>query len=289
MSDFLLNLARRSAGLAPVVRSRPAAGMVDDGGGEEDTAMPGESAAPLPVAMMPDAPPPAPAAVPGIEVRFQPAVAPIAATPTPVVQRVPLAMPAAPSPPAPSPVLPVVAVPSAVLPRTPGAPARVEPLPPAAAAAPVLPEQGAVEPRGGSRVEIQAPVIVSPPSLPAEEASPLASSEPPEPRAVREPEVPRAESRVIERLIEPAAPAVTVPAAVVIEPATPPAAPAAPRLEPAAERTIHVRIGAIEIHAAQPAAVALPPSPPAAAVPEVPPAAGFDELAHLRSYAPWEW
>lgn len=285
MSDFLLNLARRSAGLAPVVRSRsmPPAGIVEDGGIEVHTEMTGESAAPPPAAVVPDAPPPAPA--PRIEARIQPVVVPVSATPAPVVQRVPLAMPAASAPPAPVP--PAVAVPPAVLPRMPVAPARAEPLPPAAAAALAIPEPAAIEPRIESRVEIQPPAV-----LPPAEASPLVPSDPPMPRTVREPEAARLESRVIERLIEPAAPVPAAPVAVMIEPAPPvarPIAPAAPRMEPMPERTIHVRIGAIEIHAAQPAAVALPPSPPAAAVPEVPSTAGFDDLARLRSYAPWEW
>jgi len=55
------------------------------------------------------------------------------------------------------------------------------------------------------------------------------------------------------------------------------------------ERTVHVRIGAIEIHGVESPAA---PPPPAPLPPSTPPAtvtAGFDEFARLRSYAPWPW
>jgi hypothetical protein len=75
-----------------------------------------------------------------------------------------------------------------------------------------------------------------------------------------------------------------------VEPAparTPPrAAKDAAREEPDPERPVHVRIGAIEIHAAasEPASTSAPAPPP----PTTPPG-GFDEFARLRSYAPWRW
>ncbi len=72
-------------------------------------------------------------------------------------------------------------------------------------------------------------------------------------------------------------------APVAIAPAPPErsnATPARPEVAPP-ERTIHVRIGAIEINGAEPPQA--PAAPPAAVTP--PP--GFDDFADLRSYAPW--
>jgi len=54
------------------------------------------------------------------------------------------------------------------------------------------------------------------------------------------------------------------------------------------ERTVHVRIGAIEIHAAPPAPMPVPQAPPAAQPPP-PVGHGFEEFTRLRSYAPWTW
>jgi hypothetical protein len=148
-----------------------------------------------------------------------------------------------------------------------------------------LPPPGVVEPpRSETRIEIQAPAIVPPQGGPSEQEIPLL------PRPARQREIVREETRVVELLMDSTTSIVTEPAVVAIEPAPlAAAAPAAPRTEPTAERTVHVRIGAIEIHAAQPAAVPLPPSTPAAVAPQTPAAGGFDDFARLRSYAPWEW
>ena len=65
------------------------------------------------------------------------------------------------------------------------------------------------------------------------------------------------------------------------------------RAEPAPERTVHVRIGAIEIHGADAASqqhsvtAAAGTSAPAAL--PTPSPTGFDDYAALRSYAPWAW
>ena len=71
-------------------------------------------------------------------------------------------------------------------------------------------------------------------------------------------------------------------------PQFPPIAAPVPETLVVPERVVHVRIGAIEIHAA-----AAPPAAPAAAAPP-PPAnvssgeSGFDRYARLRSYAAWD-
>lgn len=56
------------------------------------------------------------------------------------------------------------------------------------------------------------------------------------------------------------------------------------RAEPEPDRTVHVSIGAIEIHAAASDVPA-----PSVAVPRSPPgiSSGFEEFTRLRSYAPW--
>jgi len=66
----------------------------------------------------------------------------------------------------------------------------------------------------------------------------------------------------------------------------------ATRAEPTPERTVHVRIGAIEIFGGdaaspQPAVAAASTAAPTAA-PTSPPS-GFDDFAALRSYRPWAW
>ncbi len=353
MSDFLVNLARRSAGLAPVMRSRPApaAESAGDAVGETgiaEIAMPGESASPPAVVVMPHAMPPSPSAVPTSEARRQPIAAPLAASPAAVVQRAPLAAPNASPAPPPSPVMRAAGLtPVAISP----APAAPEPAQVVTAAAPPSAEPIAIEPRGESRIEIRHPAVAHPHADPPKDAAPVAQPDPlappgavvpsasagpraiepraeshseieapvirhlhadfreeapplapPGPQALREREVVHEETRVVERLVEPAAAFViepaparlTEPAVLTLEPAPRAAAATAPpRPEPpaerTAERTVHVRIGAVEIHAAPPASAPLPPTPPAAVAPQAAPAGGFDEFARLRSYAPWEW
>lgn len=70
--------------------------------------------------------------------------------------------------------------------------------------------------------------------------------------------------------------------------AAPPPAPAlAPTSAPAGERSVHVHIGAIEIHGEQDLAVPAQPQPSPVAAAE--PAAGFEQFDRLRTYSPWGW
>jgi hypothetical protein len=109
-------------------------------------------------------------------------------------------------------------------------------------------------------------------------------------------EVVREGARVIERVIEPAASDAPAPVVVTIQPAAlaAPATPA-PGHESTPERTVHVRIGAIEIYGADAGGAAQTPTAiapaTALATPASPasPAGGFDDYAALRSYAPWAW
>jgi hypothetical protein len=283
VSDFLINLARRSAGLAPVVRPRSAPAAESP----SETAE-GEAARPHEIAAAPAmiAAPTQPVVTPIAVAPVQPVIAPIATAPALVVQRAPIAMPVG-SPAPPSPLGIPAAGASSVIPTHTAAtiePARAEqtsaPAPPLADS-PLL---GAIEPHSETRIEIHTPAIAPPHG----DRSQTAAS--PVPRPSREREVVREETRVVERRIDSMTSIVTEPAAVMIEPAPlAAAAPAAPRTEPMPERTVHVRIGAIEIHAAQPTAAPLPPSTPAAVIPQTPAAGGFDDFARLRSYAPWEW
>jgi hypothetical protein len=87
------------------------------------------------------------------------------------------------------------------------------------------------------------------------------------------------------------------PVFVAIEPAKSPAT-TAPASNPTSsgERTVHVRIGAIEIHnddrGSAPRAVLPDATTPAVQMPGALPASGlggFAEFAALRSYAPWTW
>lgn len=296
MSDFLLNLARRSAGLAPVVRARsvPLASMPSDGPGDLEAIGGARSSEP----------PPAPAAVvtpagaspvavdtPQSEATPTPLAAPSASAATLVVQRAPLLASAAPASPAP-------ATPAAV-------PESAEPAP-----APAAPREWAtLEPAGADRA---ATVVEPTPQAAQPAASRWIGEPPPEAQVTMVVPAPRGESdhsmaatpqvapdptvaperpTIIERVVEPAAPAALERAAVLVEPA-PAAATGRAALawsEPIEERTVHVRIGAIEIHATEPPSSALVATAPAPAAPQASPATGFDDFARLRSYAPWEW
>jgi len=67
-----------------------------------------------------------------------------------------------------------------------------------------------------------------------------------------------------------------------------PSRPATGPTDSVPERVVHVRIGAIEIHAA-PSAGEPPSSPIPAPAPAAVPADGFDDFAGLRNYASWGW
>ena len=287
MSSFLVNLARRSAGLAPVVRTRPSlppvnaepvAEIATERGTPSETR---DAATRAPVAAMPAATPPADApmiAMPGVMAMPAPA-------PVPIVQRAPLA---AVSTPAPSSAPPMSMRPSES--AAPLAPAQqVQALVPAverAIAAEAMPDAPPAAPLA-PRADALVPVIV-----PANIARGEMHIESPRVEPVRESV--RIETRVIERDVPTASEIASNAAVVTIAPAAteqPPVRGA--RIEqpsPAPERTVHVRIGAIEIHGAAPAAATAPASPVAVPARNGHAAAdSFDNFARLRSYAPWQW
>ena len=255
MSDFLVNLARRSAGLAPVVRARVSPTVI---------ASEAPSEAPVPSALRHDAAP----------------------TPVRIIQRAPAAIPAAPVA-SPAPALRVADAP----PVSPRIQPAVETVMRETAVVhlttPALPVSPPV-PRPTERSDTIAPAIV-----PAAIAriDPVEESQHDEPRHEIMSEIPL----VNERVIEPAARAAPAPVVATIRPVTPSVqVTTASRAEPNSERTVNVRIGAIEIYGPEKGADApkLPPSAPTAvATPVTPasPAGGFDDYAALRSYAPWTW
>jgi ribonuclease E len=99
----------------------------------------------------------------------------------------------------------------------------------------------------------------------------------------------RERAHVIERVLERAAAAEVIVPSSSIQPPPPHVVQARVQEPTTAEsRVVHVRIGSIEIHGAPPAAA----PPPAAAAPPTTRSTyvgGFDGFARLRSYAPWEW
>jgi hypothetical protein len=73
-----------------------------------------------------------------------------------------------------------------------------------------------------------------------------------------------------------------------VEPA-PVAALPAPQAPPEHERRVQVRIGTIEINAADPTPAREPAAPPPPAPVPAEPPDGFERYARLRAYTPWEW
>jgi hypothetical protein len=289
VSDFLVNLARRSIGLGSMVEVRtdpagalpraPETGPADAAGrgaiapGARDRIV--EVAAPQ-IAAPPIAPPPGPE---------RQALA-IAALPAPVIQRLTLPMPAI-APAVPNIMAPAVspaggndAQPPRLVPLSMGEPERPAAPPPLATAtraesapAPSRTIEYHVQSIVGRAIAIPAAAEIAP-RTPA----PAATREDIEPAVRVIPDAP-----VVEHVIAPRM-------ALVTTAEVPPAAPNrhnafADRTEAAPpERTIHVRIGAIEINGAEPPpqAPASPPPQPAAVTPP-----GFDDFVHLRTYAPW--
>jgi hypothetical protein len=94
---------------------------------------------------------------------------------------------------------------------------------------------------------------------------------------------------IVERTIESVSLPSTDTRFAAIEPAPPIAAPALTRIEVPPNRTVHVRIGAIEIHGVAPAAAMPAPMAVAAHASSPPQVQGFGEFVHLRSYAQWQW
>jgi hypothetical protein len=267
VSDYLVNLARRSAGLAPVVRARVAPVAVAgsdslDGGAIERQVVSRKGAEGAEVATRVVAPGAHASAV----VNAAPTIAPVPVTraashvAAPAVQRAPVAG------------------------ATSAAPAA--PLAARGGDAPV------VAPRAGPRSTESAAIIV-PATTAIASAANVALDDTPRSREMQH--EPRTIETRTETIVRAESAEAVVPVVVTIEPAerAVTAAPAS-RAEPAPERTVHVRIGAIEIHAADAAASQQHPVTAAAgtsapAALPTPSPTGFDEYAALRSYAPWAW
>jgi len=254
VSDFLVNLARRSAGLAPVVRARPILDAMD---GDEQA--PVRAADELPITVAPMSRHLAAATPAGVPTRDTPFGGP-------ATMRV-----AAPS----------ASVPTPARVARRAATAAAAPLPSAAGASPMASDAA----RRGAYASAPSSVLHVSASAPSEPREAIVGEQ--APRATRN-EPPPQELRIESAAVPSDAPA---PVAVSLEPAVSTRAAASARAEPAPERTVHVRIGAIEIHGADAA-----PSAPATAAPvaaerttNAAPVSGFDDYAALRSYAPWNW
>jgi len=262
VSDFLVNLARRSAGLAPVVRARwaPAVDLDDAAGAtEEPASRAGAERAEVRV----------PAAAPSPQASATSHGAPVQ-QPAPVVHVTP--QPAA-----------------RVAQRTPAAsPA------PASAATPT-PARGGdtpiVAPLAPSRPAVDVPAAIVPASTAVASTTPVTPDGPP--RTRERADEARAIATRVETVVRHETSDASAPTVVTIEPVErPETAATAARAEPTPERTVHVRIGAIEIFGGdaaspQPAVAAASTAAPTAA-PTSPPS-GFDDFAALRSYRPWAW
>ena len=297
MSDYLVNLARRSAGLAPMVRARVAlpAAVADSA---PEASSDGDSTRHASVSTHTDAAAPSHVRIAPVVLATATTSAAVPATPivvgslpAPAVQRF-SALPrttsvtaaqviAAPLAqvtdvrPAPSPMV------SSEVPEIDGHVARVTP-PNAESAVTRLVER-VIEPvatviEPGPRVSV----------APAGEDGGTV-----QPRETR-PDTPSP----IELKPTPVSVDVSTAVAVVIEPApraeaTPPVIVLRNDAAQAPERTVHVRIGAIEIHSGEStqsskAATSAPALAVAASQPSSP-SGGFDDFTALRSYAPWTW
>lgn len=305
MSNYLVALARRSAGLTPAVAAvglgapgprSEAAQLVGEGSAEGlDSA---ESVMPRPMRV---APPANAQAVPSAPAWGSPPVQtalPVAAaaqaigTATVVVQR--LLAPATSSAPlaAPAPAVAVLAQPASwPAPR----PLEASPL----ALPPTLrtPERApAAEAAAALALPVAAPAVTAEPArTPAPQALPAEAVPPAAPGPAAMPSVAE-RSRVELARLEPQAPAHAEQPAPPAPPALapqplPPHLPAPPAPQAAtAERVVQVHIGAIEIHGATPAAAAAPAMVARAeAASRAPAVTGFEAYARLRSYAPWQW
>ena len=301
MSDYLVNLARRSAGLAPMVRARVAQAVAPADSASEITL---ESDA----ARLPDVPTRSEMAIP-----LRESAARVATD----MAHAPIAPPAAPAPAAPAPVasappdavqrVPIAAVAQSALPNHAATSAtvsetHVQPIPDVIVRPEFTPTVAAISPRGGPPpgqpvvTRVVERVIESTAATVAPAADAHVMSD-----ANSKLVTPSRDTRFDELLpIQPRSPALSDRAqavAVVIEPAprsevTIPAIALRNDAAPTAERTVHVRIGAIEIHSgesAQAPTAATPAPALAVAAPSASPAGGFDDFTALRSYAPWAW
>jgi hypothetical protein len=295
VSGFLVNLARRSAGLAPVVAA--STGMAAAAGPSHDRVSPPAEAASTPLAPPALAAPSAPVVAATAALAPAPATVAVvpAAVPAPAVQRLvapgpapaPAWSPAPAAPPMPSggpASIPgrAEAVPAAVpvaAPPPPSAPpvavveARAfEPAPAVIVAAP------SVEPTGAAP-----PVLVAPAAPALQPAAPIFPAASPAAVELADHGAPADETPSTHDLTRAAAIAVAAIAPPVTSGAQSPA-----RHDPSTpERVVRVRIGTIEIHGERPAAATIPVAAPVAAA-AAPAPSGFERFARLRSYAPWE-
>lgn len=296
MSDYLLNLARRSAGLAPMVRARVAQAVAPADSASEITResdaarlpdVPTRSAMPIPLreaaarastemAYAPIAPPAAPA--------------PVSSAPTAAVQRVPIAAVAQSS-------LPNQAATSATVSAT-----HVQPIPGVIVRPEVTPTVAAIPPRVGPPpdqpvitrvvervIESTAPTIA--PTTHVHVAADAETNEVTQARDTRLDESSPIEPRSLALRDRAQAVAVGIAPAPRAE-VTIPVIALRNDAATTAERTVHVRIGAIEIHSgdsAQAPTAATPAPALAVASASASPAGGFDDFTALRSYAPWAW
>jgi hypothetical protein len=291
MTNFLLHLAQRSVGLAPLVRARtmpaleaaaPAAAI---GEAAPVPSYPRAAAVAEPSPVRLGMPPRMADETPRFAPLERPATAPQAPEPVPMPWRMAETAEAS------APAIPRPAIEIETRPARPAA----EPTP---ATATELPRD-----RPEKTVIIQATAPAPPTILPA--ATPDAdmrdpavvlaapSLTPSDRREVTAPITPRDSEPCRADPKEPARSDISLkPAALErhpiarFEPA--PARPVAPpTLPPTENRVVQVRIGAIEIHGAAPPAAAS--SAPVAVPARAALAVGFDGFSRLRSYAPWEW
>lgn len=285
MSDFLLNLARRSIGLASMIEVRhdpiDALPRAVETPPADAT---GRGAAPPPRDGIVEAAVPQIAAQPRAPSAAAERQTPtIAALPAPMVQR--LTVPV-------NTMAPAVVIPASAPSPTGGNDAPVpRPLPAAvveperlAASRPAATAAGAESAPAARPIEYHVHSTIERTTA----APPAAEIAPRQP----EPAVNRGDVEPTVHVIDDApAVAPTIAPRLAVVPAAAVALPAPPRTEDAThrtdaappERTILVRIGAIEINGTEPPPQASASPPPPAATP--PP--GFDDFVHLRTYAPW--
>jgi hypothetical protein len=294
MRNFLLHLAQRSVGKAPLIQARAAPAL--DATGAAAPAVEAAAAPSYPrtafVADMTAPLPPRPIqSFAGEPASPAPVDRPIAeaqpiSRPDPAPRRTPETSEDS-APPIPhrpidletGSVRPAAeAVPTAELAFQPAPPERTVIIHTAAAAPPVIQPAAIPDADAGATGTLPAPE----PAAPSDRRDLAASIAPrdPEPgrRDVREP-------RLSDISLKPANLARRPIAR--LEP-MPPKAVAPATQQPQENRLVHVRIGAIEIHGAAPPAAAAP-APAAAPAQRAALANGFDGFSRLRSYAPWEW
>jgi hypothetical protein len=294
MSDFLLNVARRGAGLSPVVRPRapwPAAtDPADDASAaplEPDSIEPRSPDDPAPTTPSAADLRPSPGGPPPVLVIEAPrpvvsALPPVVSTAPPAIQRAPADPPSA--PPVVTGPLPVAGLPPArgeapdvapvIAPREVSAAVLEPPIPPAWPPRSVVagPEVVRIEPAGRPSADGDREPLLEAPGVERDVPPPRGGGS-------RAPRIAAPTEDLVRIVPAPSSPA---PATAAVEPAPPPEVRPSP-IASGPERIVHVRIGAIEIHGTPAPSLAAPaPSPPA-----TPPSAGFEEFARLRSHAPW--